>query len=244
MIDLYVEHSFETQTRLADQEEEIASLETEIHTVIHMDREELNTLRDKWTLAEEEVLGLKGQKGETLHQIGQLKEQLGNQAQQLRNREEELTDLSNHVTNMNSVMSTQDALEIRRKENIARLEAQASTDQHDIAHLQTKILRLNAEISTGKAKTHLHSSSSNPESDRTSTHPIMNKEKHTLAAGVANKLLNELRRDLARTQQENTDLAQQPIKQQEGRKPFLTRPSVPEQRSFNKSWSTLSLWSP
>ena len=36
----------------------------------------------------------------------------------------------------------------------------------------------------------------------------MNKEKHTLSIGVTNRLLHELRRDVARTQQEKADLLQ------------------------------------
>lgn len=176
-----------------------------IETIFHLE-EELSIVQNKLEQAEETVLGLQGQKGEALNQVSQLKKEIDNQAQQLRNKDEEIEDLSNHITDINGVMSRQDALDIRRKDEIARLEAQAVADKEEIACLRTEFHKLGADISAEQARTHLHPSQSNPDQVRTSAHPIMNKEKHTLAAGIANRLLNELRRELAHTQEEKADL--------------------------------------
>ena len=206
LIDLYVERSSEAQTRSADQEEEIANLKTEIHTITQMNREDLNKLQDKLTLAEEEVLGLKSQKGEALHQIGRLQKEIDNHGQQMRSKDDEITDLNDHIADLNGQMTRQDALEVRRKDEILRLESQITEHQQHIAQLKADKCKLRAENSTSHEDAYLHQpgslSEGNPES-----HPILGREKQAMSIGVASKLLNELQRDLARTRQEKADLA-------------------------------------
>ena len=213
LIDLYVEQSFETQTLLADQEKEVAGLKMEIQAATHRNQEELNTLQEKLMLAEEEVLGLKAQKGEALHRINQLQQVIDTQKQQLQDKDREISDLDNHSKDMDGVIKRQDALDIRRRGDLTRLESQVTDYQQEIEQLKEENHKLKAQISAGEGEIHLPSYRGNLDPGRSSTHPIMNKERHPLTAGVANKLLNELRRDLARTQQENTDLAQQLLKQ-------------------------------
>lgn len=59
----------------------------------------------------------------------------------------------------------------------------------------------------------------------------MSKEKHTLTIGVATKLLNELRRDLARTQQEKADLLQR----MDMRKEELAHDTLPQDAIYPKT---------
>ena len=212
LIDLYVEQSFETQTLLADQEKEVASLNADLKTATHRNQEEVNTLQEKLAMAKEEVLGLKGQKGEALHRISQLQQVIDAQKQQLQDKDEEISDLGNHCEDMDGVIKKQDALDIRRKDDLTRLESQVTDYQQEIEQLKEENHKLKAQISAGEGKTHLPAYRGNLDPGRSSTHPIMNRERHTLTAGVANKLLNELRGDLARTQHENSDLAQQLLK--------------------------------
>ena len=215
LIDLYVENSFETQTLLADQDTEMTRLKLEIQAITDRDHKELHTLQEKLTLAEEEVLGLKSQKGEALHQIDRLQQMLEIQKQQMRDKDKEIKDLNNHFEDLNGVISRQDALDIRRKGDISRLEAQIASFQQEFVQLNTDKHKMSAEIAAEKGKRHLHRSSNASESIPDPAHPITGKEDHTLTAGVASKLLNELRRDLARTQNEKADLAQKLLKQQE-----------------------------
>ena len=81
---------------------------------------------------------------------------------------------------------------------------------------------------------HLHRFT--PEQNPDPTHPIMNKEKHTLFAGMANKLLNELRKDLAQIQQDKTNLAHMLIKQQEdlGKKTITKAAMLPKIEIFHQ----------
>ena len=83
----------------------------------------MNTLQEKLTLAEEEVLGLKSQKGEALHQIDRLQQMLETQKQQMRDKDEKINDLHKRCKDMNGLMDMQDALDLRRKADISRLEA-------------------------------------------------------------------------------------------------------------------------
>jgi hypothetical protein len=93
-----------------------------------------------------------------------------------------------------------DTLVASQKATILKLESQ-------MTELNSEPHRLEAESTTGWEKANPHQIGSASESDIT-THPIMSKEKHTLTMGVNNKLLQELRRDLARTQQEKANLLQ------------------------------------
>ena len=215
LIDLYVEHSFETQTVLADQEAEVASLKAEFQTVTHQDQQELNTLREQLELAEEETRGLKGQNTEALGKVTKLQQVIDDQAQQLQGKDTEISRLNDYIAEMTGMLERSDGLDDRRKNDITRLETKVADYQQEIQQLNKDKHKLEAQITAGGEKTHLPSSKHHPEPDRHSTHPILTKEKHTLTAGVANKLLNELRKDLARTQQENADLAQQLLKQQD-----------------------------
>lgn len=213
LIDLYVEHSFETL--LADQEEEVAGLRAEIHTGTHQNQQELTTLRDKLEFAEEETRGLRGQNAETLGKFTKLQQVIDDQAQQLQGKDAEISRLNDYIAEMRDMLKRSDGLDDRRKSDITRLESKVADYQQEIQQLNKDKHKLIAQISAGEGKTHLLSTRSNLEHERSSPHPIMNKEKHTLASGVASKLLNELRRDLARTQQENADLAQRLHKQQD-----------------------------
>ena len=64
LIDLYVEHSFETQTQLAEQKEEIERSKKEIQTLITRDQEDLIKLQSlekahfQLKAKEEEIAGL------------------------------------------------------------------------------------------------------------------------------------------------------------------------------------------
>ena len=215
LIDLYVENSFEMQTLLDDQEKEMTSLQIDIQAITDRGHKELNTLQEKLMLAEEEVLGLKGQKGEALHRIGQMQQMLDTQTKQMQDKDEEIIDLNNHFTNMNNLIERQDALDLRRKGDITRLESQITDYQKEIAHLTTDNHKLTAEIAAGKSKRHLPRTSHTSKSIPDPAHPITGKEDQALAAGVASKLLHELRRDLARSQQEKADLARKLLQQQE-----------------------------
>ena len=81
-----------------------------------------------------------------------------------------------------------------------------ATNQQEIVDLNSKIQRLEAEITTGAGGARHHQIKSASGTDTNLEHPIMNRKKPTLTAGVANMLLNELRRELVHTQQEKADL--------------------------------------
>lgn len=155
--------------------------------------------------AKEEVLSLKGQKSEALHRLSQLQQVIDSQVQQLKDKDGEIAHLNDRITDMQGVLQKQDDLDVRRKSEITRLESKIVESQQDIARLETENHKLKTELSTGREKAHLHQPT--PKSSSDPVHPIMSKEKRTLTAGVANKLLNDLQRDLAQTQQEKADLA-------------------------------------
>ena len=138
---------------------------------------------------------------------------IDSQVQQLKDKDAKIAHVNDRITDMQGVMQKQADLDVRRKNEITRLESKIVENQHDITHLETENHKLKAKLSASKEKAHLHRSTS--EQYPEPVHPIMSKERHTLTAGMAKKLLNDLRRDLARTEQEKTDLAQMLVKQQE-----------------------------
>ena len=93
-----------------------------------------------------------------------------------------------------------------QKATILRLEAQLAFNQQNVIDLESEPHTLQEESPTSWERANRHRVGSASESDTNREQPIMSKEKHTLTIGVANKLLNELRQDLARTQQEKADL--------------------------------------
>lgn len=96
-----------------------------------------------------------------------------------------------------------------QKEEKLRLEAQ-------LVHTQQEIERLSGENNDLKAGLRAKVKIAEPPpADWDPTHPIANKEKHTLAAGVTSKLLNELRRDVSMAQHMNRQLKRQLDKQDE-----------------------------
>ena len=182
-----------------------------IEAMFHLEEKSV-ALRKRLEQAEEEVLSLRGQKGEVLEQLSKLQTKIDNQAEKLQDKDTEISHLTDRVTELKGILKRQDDLATHKKSEMLKLESQAASNQQEIAHLRAENHKLKAEISAGEEKTHLHRFT--PEQDTEPLHPILNKEIHTLTAGVANKLLNQLRRDLAQTQQEKIDLAHRLIKQQ------------------------------
>lgn len=86
-------------------------------------------------------------------------------------------------------------------------------------------------MTVGTGKENMHWVGSTSECNTNSTHPIMSKERHTLTAGVANMLLNELWRDLGHTEQEKTDLFQTLIAQ----KGELGQGTIPKSAMYSRT---------
>ena len=155
-----------------------------IEAIFHLE-EKLATLKQKLYLTEEEVLSLTAQKGEALGRLQGLQDKMDTQTQQMASRDQEIRDLRNHITDMEGMLQRSDRLVANQKETILRLQSQIATESRE---------------------TEPHRARSASDNDNHPTHPIMSRERHTLAAGIANRLLNELRRELAHTQEEKADL--------------------------------------
>ena len=185
-----------------------------IEAIFHL-KEELATVQHGLEQSQEEILSLRGQNAETLGKMTTLQQVIDDQAQQLKNKDAEITKLKDRITEMRGMLERQDGLDIRRKSDISRFETRIVDYQQEIAHLNTENHKLSADITASKEKRHLHRSRHTSEHTPDPAWPITGKEDHTLTAGVASKLLHDLRRDLARTQQEKADLAQKLLKPQE-----------------------------
>ena len=168
--------------------------------------EESATLQQRLDLAQEEILSLRAQKGEALAKLGNLQVKMEATLQQLGSKDQEIGHLNIRIIDMSGMLHRADNLAANQKATILRLESQIATHQHDLAEHNSETHKLDAETSTGWGKANRHQDGSASESVTDPAHPIMNREKHTLTIGVANRLLHELRRDLARTQQEKVDL--------------------------------------
>ena len=188
--------------------------EVNIEAIFHLE-EELATVQHRLEQSQEEILSLKGQKGETLGKMTTLQQVIDEQAQQLKNKDAEITKLKDRITEMNSMMERQDRLDVHRKSETTQLESQIADYQKEIAHLNTENHRLSAKITAGEERKHLPRSRPTSEHAMDPARPITGREDHTLTAGVASKLLNELRRDLVKNQQEKADLARELLNQQE-----------------------------
>ena len=167
-----------------------------IEAIFHLE-EDSATLHHKLYLSAEEVLSLTAQKGEALGKLKTLQDEMDAQTQQMASKDQEICDLNNQIADLKGMLKRTDRLVANQKETILRLESQIATDQQEIADLNSENQKLEAEP---------HRARSTSGGDTHPAHPIMSRERHTLAAGVANRLLNELRRELTRTQQDKADL--------------------------------------
>jgi hypothetical protein len=170
-----------------------------IEAIFHLE-EKTATMQQELHQAQEEVLSLRAQKGEALEKLKTIQDRVEDKIEQIGAKDKEIAHLNTRITDMSGMLHRADSLVASQKATILRLESQ-------MADLNLEPHRLEAESTTGWEKASTHQVGSISESDITAC-PIMNKEKHTLTSGVANKLLQELRRDLARTQQEKADLLQ------------------------------------
>ena len=178
-----------------------------IEAIFHLE-EDSATLQQKLYLSAEEVLSLTAQKGEALGKLKTLQDKMDAQTQQMASKDQEICDLNNHITDMKGMLQRADRLVANQKDTILRLRISDGHQPTGDCRSQLRNQKMEAEITTGSGEAKLHPVRSTSGSDTNPEHPIMSREKHTLAAGVANRLLNELRRELARTQQEKTDLLQ------------------------------------
>ena len=172
-----------------------------IETIFQLE-EDSASLQQKLYLSAETVLSLTAQKGEALGQLKTLQDRMDAQTQQMATKDQEISALNKQITEMKDMLRRADRLVDSQKDTILCLESQKATHQQEIADLNSKVQKMGAEITTGTGEAKLHQIGSTSESE----HPIMTKEKHTLAAGIANRLLNDLRRELAHTQEEKADL--------------------------------------
>ena len=127
-----------------------------------------------------------------------LQDKLDAETQRIGTKDQEITDLNNQIKDMKGMLQRADSLVANQKGTILRLEAPSATHQRDRTDLDSEQYK-----EAGKAS---HLSRGRTTSEPNSGPPIMNKEKQTLAAGIANRLLNDLRRELAHTQEEKADL--------------------------------------
>ena len=155
------------------------------------------TLWKKLEQAVEEVLSLRGQKGDALEHLSKLQTKIDNQTGQLQDMDTEISHLTNQITKMKGIIKRQDDLADHKKSKLLKLEFQVASNRQEIAHLKAKNHKFKVEISVGEEKKNLHRFT--PDQDPTPTHPIIYKEKYTLIAGVANNLLNELQRDMPKS---------------------------------------------
>ena len=165
--------------------------------------EESHTMRDTLEQAQNEVQSLKSQKGEAEERLKRLQENIDVQHQISQTKQKELDRLDRRITDMKNVARRQDDLISRHKEEKLRMEATIAQHQQEIATITTENQNLREKLTTQAEDTATCKRKEAP------TSPVSSKEKHTLAAGVATKLLNELRRDLSIAQQENQQLKHQ-----------------------------------
>ena len=191
-------------TQLANAEE---LNEVNIETNFQLEEEAAN-LQQKWYHAQEEILSLKAQKGEALGKLKHLQERMEDKIQQLGVKDKEISHLNIRIIDMSGMLHRADTLAANQKATIRRLESQIALNQQDILDLESEPHTLQENSITSREKADHPRVGSISESGTGKEHPIMSKEKHNLTLGVTNKLLNELRRDLARTQQEKADLLQ------------------------------------
>lgn len=100
LIDLYIENSFETQTQLAEKEEEAKRLKTELQTVTQRDQEELFKLQkqerthmQQMEAKEKEVANLKHQVRERTEEVATYKQKIKELHKTYQQEKEELTRL-------------------------------------------------------------------------------------------------------------------------------------------------------
>lgn len=176
-----------------------------IETIFHMEEESAN-LQRKLEQAQEEILSLRAQKGEALAKLEILKVRMEATQQEIGTKDKEISHLNIRIIDLSSMLHRADNLGANQKAHILRLESQIATHQHDLADLNSETNKMDAEISTGWEKTNLHHDGKSSASITDPVRPVTSGEQHTMAIGMAYRLLHELRRHLARTQQEKVDL--------------------------------------
>ena len=176
-----------------------------IETIFQLE-EQTASLEQKLYLSAETVLSLTAQKGEALGQLKSLQDKMAAQTEQLTNKDQEISDLNHHITDINGMLQRADRLVDNQKDTIMKLESRIDASQKELADLTSHTKKLEAEITAGAGEARLAQIKSASGSNPHTAPPIMSKEKHTLAAGIANRLLNDLRRELAHTQEEKADL--------------------------------------
>ena len=176
-----------------------------IETIFQLE-EQTASLEQKLYLSAETVRSLTAQKGEALGQLKSLQDKMAAQTEQLTNKDQEISDLNHHITDIKGMLQRTDRLVDNQKDTIMKLESRIDASQQELADLTSHTKKLEAEITTGAGEARLAQIKSASGSNPHTAPPIMSKEKHTLAAGIANRLLNDLRRELAHTQEEKADL--------------------------------------
>ena len=178
-----------------------------IEAIFHLE-EETATLQQKLDHAQEEILSLRAQKGEALGKLKHLQERMEDKIQQIRTKDKEIAHFNIRIVDMSGMLHRADTLIANQKATILKLESQTALNHQDVLDHESEPHTLQQGSITSGEKSNHPRVGSKSESETNREHPIMSKEKHTLTIGVANTLLNELRRDLARTQQEKADLLQ------------------------------------
>ena len=180
---------------------------------LFLKEEESATLHDKLEYVQNQVYSLQGQNGEALQKLEQLQHHFEAQTQLLETKKQEIDRLNSHVSDMQKIAWRQEESFTRQKEENLQLKEQVLQHQKEVAELQTENIDLKAGRITGVRSLATQTRTELPEASKDPTYPIISKEKHTLAAGVPSKLLNELQRDLSLAQHMNRQLKRQLDKQ-------------------------------
>ena len=178
-----------------------------IEANFHLEEETAN-LQQKLEHAQEQILSLTAQRSEAVGKLKNLQDKLEDKVQQMGSKDKEIAHLNIRITEMSGMLHTADTLAANQKATILRLESQIALNQQEDPDLGTEHHTLQEGSTTSWEKANRRRVGSASESETDTTHPIMNKEKHALSIGVTTRLLHDLRRDLARTQQEKADLLQ------------------------------------
>lgn len=198
-------------TRQLDNSDSLNDISIE---AIFLLEEESATLHDKLEYAQNEVYSLQGQKGEALAKLTQLQEKFASQTQLTEIKQKEIDRLTACVADMWRVARRQEDFITHQREERLKLESQVTHNRQKIARLKEDNQDLTAKLAVKVTIPPTHTNSETQGTSEDPTIPILNKEKHTLAAGVSNQLLNELRRDLNSAQQENHQLKRQLARQE------------------------------
>lgn len=189
--------------------------EINIEAIFLLEEESL-TLQNTLEQTRNEVYSLKSQKGEAEERLKRLQEKVDIQNQISETKQKELDRLDHRITDMQNSARRQDELISQQREAKLKLESQVVHNRQDMAILHAENCDLKARLAAGVKTSSTSNMKSAPEASKDSAPPIDSKEKHTLTAGMSNKLLNNLRRDLNSAQEENRHLKRQLAKQEVG----------------------------